>query len=61
MKKTIAILLTVLFLIIFSVVIFAMGPIWACSNHNPAHTATSTNQIQQLTNDHQCSGWYRIK
>ena len=36
---------------------YAQVTIWACSNHRPYHTATSTQQIQNLTYQFGCAGW----
>ncbi len=34
--------------------------IWACSNHNPAHTATNATEMQSMTNTYGCTGWHNI-
>lgn len=47
-----------LVLILIAVNIYAKTKIWACSNHTPAHTATSTAQAQDLTSRYGCQGWH---
>lgn len=62
MKKTVLGLALALILSVVAATIYAQSAtIWVCSNHNPAHTATSAAQIQDLTNRYGCTGWYRLK
>jgi flagellar basal body-associated protein FliL len=61
MKKKAMLIVIALSLVLVAVTIYAMGPIWVCSNHNPAHTATSAGQLQELSNLHGCAGWHRIR
>lgn len=58
MKKTVLGITLMLVLIMIAVNIYAKTKIWACSNHTPAHTATSTAQVQDLTNRYGCQGWH---
>jgi hypothetical protein len=58
MKKTTMKILLILAMIAIAASIYAKQTIWVCSNHTPAHTATSTSQVQQLTSQYGCSGWY---
>ena len=60
MKKTILGILLALLLGFTVTAILARTTIWACSNHNPAHTATSTQQMQDLTRLHGCNGWHAL-
>jgi len=38
-----------------------LASVWACSNHNPIHTATSENEMRTLTTDKKCEGWRQLK
>jgi len=60
MKKTFLGTLLALLLGLAVTTIYAQATIWACSNHNPQHTATSTQQMQDLTRQHGCSGWHAL-
>ena len=59
MKKTIVGILVVL-LLGFAVASIHARTIWGCSNHKPAHTATSSQQMQDLTKRYACSGWHKL-
>ena len=61
MRKAVLGLVLVLLSSVVAAAIYAQTIIWACSNHNPAHTATSTAQIQELTHRYGCTGWYRLR
>lgn len=36
----------------------AQQTIWACSNHNPQHVATSVQEMVALTQKFGCTGWH---
>ena len=37
-----------------------LSALWACSHANPTHTATTREEMQQLTQEHHCEGWHQI-
>jgi hypothetical protein len=63
MKKRIVIL--ILMLSLLAVVVgraaYSNPTIWACSNHKPAHVATSIEELEELTRTHGCTGWYIVE
>lgn len=61
MKKTILVLLVLAALVLAAVSLYARTTIWACSNHNPVHTAISTRQMQKMTKLYGCTGWHILK
>jgi hypothetical protein len=61
MKKTALVVLFALILSLIAAIIYAQRTIWACSNHNPAHTATSTQEIKRLSQEYGCTGWHVIR
>lgn len=34
--------------------------VWACSHSNPTHTATTTNEMQEASKKHMCTGWRQV-
>ncbi len=62
MKKSIIALILLLSLMSFSVtkIVYSDSTIWACSNHEPAHIASDTQELQTLTQQYKCSGWYIV-
>ena len=60
MKKNKMWILTTLLLFLIAISICYAARVWVCSNHNPAHTATSTSQMRNLTNSEGCTGWRLI-
>lgn len=37
-----------------------LSALWACAHMNPTHTATTREEMQQLTQEHKCEGWHQI-
>lgn len=39
-----------------------LASVWECSNHkNPAHVATTEEEMQALTKKYNCMGWHKLK
>ena len=61
MKKRVLTLLLLFSMIIAFSVAYSQMTIWVCSNHQPKHVATTIDEMQELTKEYGCEGWYLLR